>query len=103
MAISPATLAPLAEPVTREASLPSAAGASGADGAFPRVLQQMLDGAAQNHAGAEAAVQDLALGRTDNLHTVMLQMAQADLSFRLVLEIRNRLTKAYQEIMKMQV
>ena len=32
-----------------------------------------------------------------------LQVAQADLSFRLILEIRNRLSEAYQDIMKMQV
>ena len=44
-----------------------------------------------------------ALGRTDALHEVMLQVAQADLSFRFILEIRNRLTEAYQEIMKMQI
>ena len=43
------------------------------------------------------------MGETDNLHSVMLQMAQADLAFRLVLEVRNRLTEAYQEVMKMQV
>ena len=45
----------------------------------------------------------MATGQTDNLHQVLLQMAQADLSFHLVLEIRNRLTEAYQEIMKMNV
>jgi flagellar hook-basal body complex protein FliE len=46
-------------------------------------------------------VRDMALGQTDNLHGIMLQMAQADLTFHLILEIRNRLTEAYQEIMKM--
>ena len=34
---------------------------------------------------------------------VMLSVAKADLLFRLVLEIRNRLTDAYQEIERMQV
>jgi flagellar hook-basal body complex protein FliE len=33
----------------------------------------------------------------------MLEVAKADLAFRLVLEIRNRLTEAYQQIMQMQV
>jgi len=98
MAILPVSLA-AAQSAAAESSSPAAAGGAG----FPRVLQQALDSAAQSHVAAEAAVQDLALGRTNSLHNVMLQMAQADLSFRLVLEIRNRLTDAYQEIMKMQV
>jgi flagellar hook-basal body complex protein FliE len=51
---------------------------------------------------ANQAVQDLALGRTDHLHNVLLEVAQADLAFRLVLEMRNRLTDAYQDVMKMQ-
>ncbi len=101
MSISPTTLTTLVEPAAHESSGPSPGGGPG--GAFPRVLEQVLDSAAQSHAQAEAAVRDLAIGQTDNLHNVMLQMAQADLSFRLVLEIRNRLTEAYQEIMKMQV
>ncbi len=67
------------------------------------MLTRLLAGEAQSHENANAAVRDMALGKTDNLHDVMLQMAQADLSFHLILEIRNRLTDAYQEIMKMQV
>jgi len=101
MAISPVSLV-AAQPAIADSSSLSATG-SGTSAGFPRMLQQVLDNAGQSHAGAEAAVRDLALGNTDNLHNVMLQMAQADLSFRLVLEIRNRLTEAYQEIMKMQV
>jgi flagellar hook-basal body complex protein FliE len=52
---------------------------------------------------AGQAVRELALGQTDNLHGVLLTVAKADLSFRLCLEIRNRLTDALQEIMRMQV
>ena len=70
---------------------------------FANLLERVLGGTAQSGAQAESAVRDLALGRTDSLHEVMLQVAQADLSFRLILEIRNKLTEAYQEIMKMQV
>lgn len=77
---------------------------SGAGGAtFGNIVDRFLGGAVQSHQQAETAVNDLALGRTDNLHGVLLQVAQADLSFRLILEIRNRLSEAYQDIMKMQV
>lgn len=70
---------------------------------FGGIMDSLLSNAADSHQGAQAALRSLAVGETDNLHSVMLRMAQADLAFRLVLEVRNRLTEAYQEIMKMQV
>ncbi|GBD37614.1 Flagellar hook-basal body complex protein FliE [bacterium HR36] len=70
---------------------------------FGTLVEQLLSQASTTAAQANQAVQELALGRTDNLHEVLLRVAQADLAFRLVLEIRNRLTEAYQEILRMQV
>ena len=100
MAINAISLAGAMPVPTAVGPTPSSAGASGAP--FGNLLERVLGGAVQSGTQAESAVRDLALGRTDSLHEVMLQVAQADLSFRLVLEIRNRLTEAYQEIMKMQ-
>jgi flagellar hook-basal body complex protein FliE len=42
-------------------------------------------------------------GRTDDVHDVMLAMTRADLSFRMMLEVRNKLVEAYQEVMRTQV
>ena len=100
MAIDPVSLSGLTQPLGPQAPTSSSQPSSGA---FPKMLNQLLESASQSHESAEAAVRQMALGQTDNLHSVMLQMAQADLTFHLVLEIRNRLTEAYQEIMKMQV
>jgi flagellar hook-basal body complex protein FliE len=94
--ITPAGLPALPTPPTGSPSETSG-------GMFGRLFDQALQGAAQSHQNAQAAIHDLATGKTDQLHGVLLQVAQADLSFRLILEIRNRLTDAYQEIMKMQV
>lgn len=58
------------------------------------------DGATRN---AEGAVRDLALGRSENLHNVMLELEKARLSVEVVVQVRNRLLEAYQEIMRMQV
>jgi flagellar hook-basal body complex protein FliE len=101
--IAPLSLASLPVPVSPDVggNVAETTGAGGAS--FPNLLTRLLGSEAQGHANATAAVRDMAMGKADNLHEVMLQMAQADLSFHLILEIRNRLTDAYQEIMKMQV
>jgi flagellar hook-basal body complex protein FliE len=72
-------------------------------GAFGKIIEGALEKISQPQMEANQAVQNLALGRTDNLHQVLLSVAKADLTFRMVLEIRNRLTEAMQEIMRMQV
>ena len=72
-------------------------------GGFARVVAQFLNDASAHQTHAEQAVSNLAAGRASNVHNVMLSMAKADLSFHLVLEIRNRLSDAYQDIMRMQV
>jgi flagellar hook-basal body complex protein FliE len=80
---------------------PSTEGTTG--NLFSNVLQNMLGHAAAQQQTADQAVLDVASGRTDNLHQVVLEVAKADIAFRLMLEIRNRLSDAYQEVMKMSV
>ena len=70
---------------------------------FGKMIEDLLSQVNAEQAQAGQAVRDLATGKTDNVHGVMLAVAKADLSFRLCLEIRNRLTEALQEIMRMQV
>ncbi|HZU37503.1 MAG TPA: flagellar hook-basal body complex protein FliE [Gemmataceae bacterium] len=70
---------------------------------FTSVIKNLLADANSQQVQADQAIQGLASGHADSLHQVMLSVAKADLSFRMVLEIRNRLTEAYQEIMRMQV
>lgn len=52
---------------------------------------------------AEAALQDLAAGKTSNIHHVMLAMEDAKLSFQLLVQIRNKALEGYQDILRMQV
>jgi flagellar hook-basal body complex protein FliE len=52
--------------------------------------------------GAQAAV-DLATGRADNLHDVVLSMEQANLSLQYAIQVRNKLLEAYQSISSMQI
>ena len=52
---------------------------------------------------ADEAIQGLVTGKTTNIEETVMSVVKADLSFRMLLEIRNRVVEAYQEIMRMQV
>ena len=104
--------------VTRIGSLPvPAAGAPGAAGAtsgaapggggraasFGEVLKDSLAQVNSLQHEADAAIQSLATGGTATLHDTMLAVEKADLSFRLMMQVRNKIVEAYQEILRMQV
>jgi len=75
---------------------------TGADG-FGDVVKGMLNDVNQQHVQADASIEQLITGETDNVDDVVMSVVQADLAFRMVLEIRNRLISSYQEVMRMQV
>lgn len=53
--------------------------------------------------GAEDSIRKLATGEVKNLHQVMIAAGEADVAFRFMMEVRNKLMEAYREVMRMQV
>ncbi|MBI4474542.1 MAG: flagellar hook-basal body complex protein FliE [Acidobacteria bacterium] len=43
------------------------------------------------------------LNNESDLHSVMLSLEKADMSFQVMMQVRNKIVQAYQEIMKTQV
>jgi flagellar hook-basal body complex protein FliE len=93
---------------------PGAAGALGPSGAtapaksgpseFATLLSKGIDSV--NQAEQHASQLSTALQRGEpgvELSQVMVEMQKANVSFRALTEVRNRLVSAYQEIMNMQV
>ena len=62
-----------------------------------------MEGTNKDHADVQQSVEDLVSGKSDGIHEVVMTASQAELSFRLMMEIRNRLISSYQEIIRMQV
>jgi flagellar hook-basal body complex protein FliE len=48
-------------------------------------------------------VQRLVTGESDDLHRMLLAVQRAELAFELMMEVRNKVVQAYQEIMRIQV
>lgn len=51
----------------------------------------------------DTEVQQLATGQASNLHEVMIHLEEAKLSFQLMLQVRNRMLEAYQDVMRTQI
>lgn len=73
------------------------------DQGFGSLLTGIVEGANNQQVVADQAIENFATGQEDNIQNVVVSMAKADLSFRMVMEIRNQLMESYQEIMRMQV
>lgn len=78
--------------------------AGGAEGSsFGQMVSDLIQQSNSQQVQADQTLEQLVTGESDNVHDVVLSMAKADMAFRLLLEIRNRLIESYQEIMRMQV
>lgn len=89
-----------AQATGKPAEATSAAG--GVD--FAQVLQGSIDKVNQTQMQAQQMAENLAAGdKTQNLHEVMVALQTASVSFQEMVQVRNRLVNAYQDIMNMQV
>lgn len=69
---------------------------------FGAVLKEAVSASNQLHMDAYQSVQDLMTGENKNLHETMIALQKADISFKLMMQIRNKLLEAYREISRMQ-
>jgi len=74
---------------------------TGAD--FGAALDKAMTQVEQSRQSADAKVERFLGGKPEELHSVVLASQRAQLEFELLLEVRNKVVQAYQEIMRMQV
>lgn len=77
---------------------------SNSDGAsFADTLNKAVTEVNDLQKTADKAMQNLAAGKTDNIPEVMIAAEKADIALKLMVQVRNKMIDAYQEVMKMQV
>ena len=70
---------------------------------FPQVLKEMINNTNELQHKASDVAQQFALGEVADIHEVMIAAEKAGVALELVMEIRNKLVEAYQELMRMPV
>ncbi len=97
--ISPPTLISPPTPIT---TAPSAAG-DPKNNTFSDFLSSAVANVSAATDTANAAAQDFLAGGTHELHSTILASQAAELDFELLMQVRNKVVSAYEEIMKMQI
>lgn len=84
-------------------SLPSLGGENGAAGdSFGSILSNAVNKVNALHTDAASQVSNLVQGGGGDLNNVMIAVEKADVSFQLMMQVRNKIVSAYQDIEKMQ-
>lgn len=86
------------EPIGRSPS-PAAAPASGPS--FADRVRELAQDVNQSQRTAQTVADEYAAGRRNDLHGTMIAMSQADITLRLLANVRNKVIEAYREIMRM--
>jgi len=79
------------------------AGPKGGGGSFHDVLASAIGTVETQGQNASASVERFLSGDGEELHTTILATQQAELSFELFMQAKNKVVSAYQEIMRMQM
>ena len=71
--------------------------------AFGDMLKQAVTEINQLQNSADKAITGVQLGQSGSIHEAMIALEKADISFRAMMQVRNKILEAYQEVMRMQV
>jgi flagellar hook-basal body complex protein FliE len=81
-------------------SLDGAAGGEGLN--FGDVLKNAVHGVNSMNDSAAVQVNNMLQGGGGDMNSVMIAVEKADVSFQLMMQVRNKIVSAYQDIEKMQ-
>ena len=95
-------------PISREipgigAGLGSGSRVEKGAGDFKKMLEQQIAQVNHLQKDATAAIEDLAAGRRSDVESVMIATQKADTAFKLLLQVRNKVMEAYDEVKQLRV
>ena len=70
---------------------------------FSESLKESLNEVNELKKIAKTSITDLATGKDQVLHQTMIAVEKADVSFKLMMQVRNKILSAYEEISRMQL
>ena len=69
---------------------------------FFHTLEGAMDKVQEMQAGADQQVASVLQGNGQDLHSAMVAVEKADLTFQMMMQVRNKIVQAYQTVSQMQ-
>lgn len=73
-----------------------------AGGGFGSMLHQAIDKVGALNSDSEKQIGDLVQGNRQDIQNVMVAVEKADVAFQLMMQVRNKIVNAYEEVSKLQ-
>lgn len=70
---------------------------------FKKTLSGFINEVNDLQTKANESIENFATGKVENVHEVMIAMSKAEVSFKFMMEARNKLVETYKEVMRMQM
>ncbi|MCP4152205.1 MAG: flagellar hook-basal body complex protein FliE [bacterium] len=70
---------------------------------FSSVFKDALNEVNNDQIKAETSIQDYVSGKGTSLHNTLISLEKADISFKMMMQVRGKLMEAYQQIMRTSV
>jgi len=71
-------------------------------GEFVKTLQEAMSQVSQLQGEADARVGQLLTGNSQDVHSAMIAVEKASLAFEMMVQVRNKIVSAYQQVSGMQ-
>ena len=81
---------------------PSVPSSSETEGGFGATLRDAISQVNDLSNASDQKVADLIKGGQGDVHNVMIAVEKADIAFQLMMQVRNKIVNAYQEVSKLQ-
>jgi len=95
MPISPKPL----QPAGQEAKPAQVSGS----GEFGKIIDKYIENVDGQQQSSQSSIQDLLSGKNSDINSVVAEVAKADMSFKLLVGVRNKVIEAYRQTMQMQI
>ena len=82
---------------------PDTSDTSKAQKGFGDILSSAIDQVNNEQVNGDLAIKKLQSGDAEHLHEVMIAVEEADVSLRMLVQMRNKALDAYNEIQRMQI
>ncbi len=72
-------------------------------GQMQDTFKNLLENVDNQQVNSDQSIQDLLAGKNQDINSVVAEVAKADMSFKLLVGVRNKIVEAYKQTMQMQI